>query len=224
MLFNILSQPIYMNTDPRLVDRYDTEANSWDQKLYRMGFHHIYENLCHNLKHQGLLEDIDDNAHILDIGIGTAMLTETLLRYTPGQPYVTGIDISKQMIQAASKRLSEIKVRHNLMQMDISTMPDDSSQYDFIMCSYVLEHLTDPAAYVARIRHMLVPGGKFLLLITRKGLWGEYLRRKWKISPVTSSDVQSWFDEAGLTDVTELSLKGTLWGRFAGIAVIGSRK
>lgn len=206
----------------QLSQKYDAVATTWDRKLHRLGFHHVYNRLCQDLSDRGEFNNLGAEANILEIGIGTAAFTEAVLQRTNCLPHVTGIDISREMLKIASKRLSAMNVRHRLMCMDINTLSDVSNQYDLIICSYVIEHLDHPKAHINQIRQILTSGGKFLLLITRKGLWGEYIRYKWNISPASTEEVESWFDQAGFTNITELPVNGTPFSRFTSIAMLGT--
>lgn len=211
--------PAYLPSS--LAQKYDTEALSWDRKLQILGFNRTYDHLFQRMNENGLLSGLDDNANVLDIGIGTGALTIALLNNVAASPYVTGIDISHKMLGVAKKRLSRLGTRHMLLQTDICAMSGSTGCYDLVICAHVLEHLADPAACVVRIRQMLSPGGRFVLVITRCGLWGYYMQHRWNIFPATPSGVWNWFKEAGLAEITVIPLHATPWNTSRSIAITG---
>lgn len=84
------------------------------------------------------------------------------------------------------------------------TVPLDDCQFDLVLSTQVLEHVLDPALYVAECRRLLKPGGR--LVITTHGLMhyhpdpGDYWR--W-----TCAGLERLLSEAGLGDV---ELRGVL--------------
>jgi len=76
-------------------------------------------------------------AKILDIGIGTGTLCRKL--YEQGND-ITGIDFSEEMLNASRKNIPDAK----LIQWDFTKgLPDDIGQFDFIISTYAIHHLTD---------------------------------------------------------------------------------
>lgn len=98
---------------------------------------------------------------VLDIGFGTAVLTEKL--YQRGYS-ICGIDFSQNMLAKAKAKMP----RAQLVQYDfLKGLPPelDAMQYDFIISSYALHHLTDAAKipFLKMLYAHLRSGGKLLI-------------------------------------------------------------
>lgn len=165
-------------TQTHLAGRYDVAAPKWDVTLRQLGFDRVYDALFTDLAAMGFLDNLTDAASVLDIGVGTGALTSALLAHTPGLPHVTGIDISHAMLCAASLHFTRLGIRHTLMQADLAALHGYPQRFDTVVCAHVVEHLPNPAEVVTHIHDLLVPDGRFVLVITRRGLWGQYLRQK----------------------------------------------
>lgn len=207
----------------QLAWRYDAAAPSWDATLNRLGFDRVYDALFADIAGRGWLAHLTDGATALDIGIGTGALTAALLAHSPGTPHVTGIDISHVMLRVAARRLGRLNVAHTLMHADLVALRGYPVRFDAVVCAHVIEHLPDPAAAVREVCDLVAPGGCFVLVITRRGLWGHYLRRKWGVAPPSPGEVRAWFCAAGFVDVTAVPLRGNGWANAASVAVVGRR-
>lgn len=207
----------------QLAWRYDAAAPSWDATLDRLGFDRVYDALFADIAGSGLLSNVTDSANVLDIGIGTGALTAALLAHSPGTPHVTGIDIAHAMLCAASLRLERLGAPHTLMHADLDALRGYPRQFEAVVCAHVIEHLPNPAAAVRHVYDLVAPGGCFVLVITRRGLWGHYLRHKWGVILPSSDEVRNWFCMAGFGDVNAVPLRGNGWADAASVAVGGRR-
>ncbi len=84
---------------------------------------------------------IFDNKHltkakILDIGIGTAALYQKLM---PSKFSLTGIDLSKEMLEIAALKFPNAKLYNNDI---LKGLPEElnNEKYDFIILNYVIKH------------------------------------------------------------------------------------
>jgi len=98
---------------------------------------------------------------ILDIGIGTGLLTKDL--YSSGFR-ITGLDFSAAMLEQARRKMPAARLicadlRDNLPQRLAG------EQYDFIVSSYTLHHLpdTEKVELLADLLPSLTPGGVILV-------------------------------------------------------------
>lgn len=88
-----------------------------------------------------IINEIVDNKHlsqanILDIGIGTASLYEKI---APSKINVTGIDVSKKMLEIAKLKFSNATlIHHDIMEGIPEELHDN--KYDYIVINYVLRH------------------------------------------------------------------------------------
>ena len=110
------------------------------------------------LKQQHAAQGITDGL-VLDLGCGTGALTAQVLEQDPRRQ-VTGLDLSEQMLAQARARLGD---RVNLVQGDSEHLPFPDQSFDVVYCCDSFHHYPDPAAVLAEVGRVLVPGGVFLL-------------------------------------------------------------
>ena len=123
----------------------------------------------------------------LDVGAGTGIFTERLLKYYP-KAYVTLLDFSENMLDLAREKLSE-NPRISFILGNFSEMDLGNAQYDIVISALSLHHL-DPEgkrAIFARLHKALREGGEFVnadivkhespILSARcDGLWTDFVR------------------------------------------------
>ncbi|MBL8821770.1 MAG: class I SAM-dependent methyltransferase [Planctomycetia bacterium] len=95
------------------------------------------------------------DSRILDVGAGDG----TMLRLMKDRGYrdVYGLDLDARNCQRAREQLG-VPVEHN----DFLSYPQKG--WDVITLWAVIEHLTDPAAFVAQAYRLLKPGGKLVIM------------------------------------------------------------
>lgn len=101
------------------------------------------------------------NAVVLDIGFGTGTLTTKL--YENGCT-IYGQDFSERMIELASEKMAGA----HLYQGDFTqglVEPLQAQNYDFIVATYSLHHLTDEqkVSFLRDLRDHLNPGGRIFI-------------------------------------------------------------
>ena len=101
----------------------------------------------------------EGTARLLDLGCGTGALTAQVLEQDPRRQ-VTGLDLSEQMLAQARARLGD---RVKLIQGDSEYLPFPDGSFDVVYCCDSFHHYPDPAAVLAEVGRVLVPGGVFLL-------------------------------------------------------------
>ena len=113
---------------------YDAEVRDADEKdeYPFAGYKRILDSIYTTVTKQ-------NQANVLDIGIGTGTLAASL--YNCGH-IITGIDFSEEMLQAAKTKIPNA----TLYRYDFANgLPPELSgkKYDFIISTYALHHLTD---------------------------------------------------------------------------------
>lgn len=111
---------------------------------------------------------------VLDAGCGEGHLSEALKRRLP-KSQIKGIDYSHDAIQYAQNNFGEVAT---FEQGDIHALPFDDGSFDLVVCSQVLEHLTEPARALEELKRVarsyvlvsvpLEPYFKFFNDISRK--------------------------------------------------------
>src|ERR1044072_8913292 len=95
-------------------------------------------------------------SRVLKVGCGVGAQTVHLVRSSPGA-HVTSIDVDESSLAQARERVPDHDFRHaDLFDTGLS---DTDGPYDHAFVCFVLEHLADPAAALARLRRLVRPGG-----------------------------------------------------------------
>jgi 2-polyprenyl-6-hydroxyphenyl methylase/3-demethylubiquinone-9 3-methyltransferase len=94
----------------------------------------------------------------IDVGCGAGLLTEPLARLGAE---VTGLDAAAENVAAASAHAAAVGLQIDYRCADIETL--DGEQFDLVTSMEVIEHVTDPAAFIAALGRALAPGGLMLL-------------------------------------------------------------
>ncbi|MBL0418887.1 class I SAM-dependent methyltransferase [Ramlibacter sp. AW1] len=97
---------------------------------------------------------------VVDVGMGTGLVSRQILRIT-GQPErLVGVDPSPGMMEQA--RFDGHPVECRVGRAESIPVPDASA--DFLVMGYALRHIADFAAAAAEFRRVLKPGGRLLVL------------------------------------------------------------
>jgi 2-polyprenyl-6-hydroxyphenyl methylase / 3-demethylubiquinone-9 3-methyltransferase len=95
----------------------------------------------------------------LDVGCGAGLLTEPLARMGAT---ATGLDAAPENIAAAKLHAEGQGLAIDYRHGSVETLGEGEA-YDLVCSMEVVEHVTDPAAFVAGLARALAPGGLMLL-------------------------------------------------------------
>jgi 2-polyprenyl-6-hydroxyphenyl methylase/3-demethylubiquinone-9 3-methyltransferase len=93
---------------------------------------------------------------VLDVGCGAGLLTEPLARLGAS---VTGIDAARQNIEAARAHTEAMGLMIDYRSGDVVELLADGARFDLVTSMEVIEHVADPAVFVAALASLLAPGG-----------------------------------------------------------------
>jgi ubiquinone/menaquinone biosynthesis C-methylase UbiE len=99
--------------------------------------------------------------HILEVGCGVGAQTEILLKKFP-KLKITGIDISGDQLEAASRRLHRHirQGRVDLIQADATRIPVSDRKFDGAFICWFLEHVPSPDLVLQEVRTKLKRGAQ----------------------------------------------------------------
>ncbi len=99
---------------------------------------------------------------VLEVGVGTGL---ALPLYAP-QKRVTGIDLSREMLEVARQRVAALGLRHieGLMEMDAQATSFAPGSFDVAVAMFVASVVPDPRALVRELRRVVRPGGTILFV------------------------------------------------------------
>lgn len=141
---------------------FDQWSGVYDKDILRMQNEgYPFEGYYHTL---GMIQNkvLDCNAkHVLDIGIGTGLLSEVL--YNKGIQ-IAGVDFSEKMLAQAKQKMPQ----GSFIQFDFNAgLPEElrKSKFDCIISSYAIHHINDrqKVAFIPNLIDHLNPGGWILI-------------------------------------------------------------
>jgi phosphatidylethanolamine/phosphatidyl-N-methylethanolamine N-methyltransferase len=104
---------------------------------------------------------VEGSDRVLEVGVGTGL---SLPLYPEGS-YVTGIDISGEMLKQARARRDELgMVNVELHKMDARDLHYPDGSFDHVFAPYVMSVVPDPAKVMHEIHRVCKPGGTVLVV------------------------------------------------------------
>jgi ubiquinone/menaquinone biosynthesis C-methylase UbiE len=99
-----------------------------------------------------------NGGHVLDVGTGPGVLLVELATRRPDLR-LTGVDLSADMITAATHNLERFGGRAVAVAGDVTSLPWADNSFDLIVSSLSLHHWDEPEAAVPELARVLRPGG-----------------------------------------------------------------
>lgn len=103
---------------------------------------------------------LEDDAHILEIGIGTGASLELY----PEQTKITGVDLSEDMLSLSERRAHQGGRAVDLRLMNAEKMDFPDNSFSHVVAMYVVSVSPDPAAIVREMVRVCKPGGELVIL------------------------------------------------------------
>ena len=147
---------------------------------------------------------------LLEIGFGTGHLLAGAIRDLK-IARVAGRDPSDLMVETAQKRLKRFrkKVEIDIAAGDDTALPE--GPFDAIVALHSFQFWSDPAATLARLRGLLAPNGRFILVLHRHGrrapkyLPNPFSRSGDEISAVCAAAEAAGFTLVGMNGISKAS-------------------
>lgn len=150
--------------DPAEVERFARlSAEWWDpngkfRPLHKLGparLTFIRDRIAGHFGRTGQRRPLD-GLTVLDIGCGGGLISEPLSRLGAR---VTGIDPATENIEAARRHAEAQGLAIDYRATTVEALADDGLTFDTVLCLEVVEHVTDPAAFIALASGLVRPGG-----------------------------------------------------------------
>ena len=119
---------------------------------------------------------------VLEIAIGTGLS----LPHYPSGATITGIELSPAMLAIARQRATGLGLDADLREGDAEHLPFDDASFDAVVCALALCTIPSPAAAIAEMRRVLVPGGHLLLLDHIGSSWPPVYAAQWLLERITT--------------------------------------
>jgi SAM-dependent methyltransferase len=119
----------------------------------------LVQDLFHLFPYHFVAEAASKEARVLEVGFGEGygveVLSEAVAEYV-------GVEVSEEAVEHASAYLARANVRFLLY--DGARFPFESDSFDVVISFHVLEHLSNPQAFVAEVGRVCRPGGRIVLV------------------------------------------------------------
>ena len=106
-----------------------------------------------------MLERLDANADVLEVGCGPADLWRTNADRIPPGWNVTLTDFSPGMVRAAREALGAVHRDIVFLDADVQHLPFAAHTFDAVLANYMLYHVPDRPRAISEIARVLRPGG-----------------------------------------------------------------
>lgn len=139
---------MYTQHKKRVKNYFDGRAEDWDQDF------------CHPPTKLVTIADycrIAPGQRILDAACGTGMMTPALLGTPAGE--IKGIDISGKMIDQAKSKFKDCRLGYE--RADLYEFSETG--WHVVLIFNAFPHLMDRSGLVAKLKELLVPGGRFVV-------------------------------------------------------------
>jgi ubiquinone/menaquinone biosynthesis C-methylase UbiE len=126
---------------------------------------------------------------VLEVAIGTG---RNLPYYRPDTT-ITGIELSPAMLAIAKDRAADLGLGVDLYEGDAERLPFDDASFDTVVCALSLCTIPHPAAAIAEMYRVLVPGGTLLLVDHIGSSWPPIWAAQWLMEQVTKRAAGEYF-------------------------------
>lgn len=127
----------------------------------------VYDALFGPVLHPGRTRVVDalgcvPGERILEVGVGTGLS----LPLYPDSVRVTGIDVSREMLDQARQRVARKRLAHvdELIEMDGERMTFADGSFDKVVAMYVVSVVRDPVRLLREMQRVCRPGGDIFVV------------------------------------------------------------
>ncbi|KAJ6442037.1 hexaprenyldihydroxybenzoate methyltransferase precursor [Purpureocillium lavendulum] len=179
----------FSSVNPEEVSHFNALAGEWwdphgsSRLLHLMNpLRHDFIRACRSSGPQHVRDDADNAASLsyLDIGCGGGIFAESAARM-PTTRRVVAIDPTPSVLAVAKAHarkdpsLGGGKLTYTQTSIEALPVPaSDADRYDVVSLFEVIEHVDEPAAFLARVRPFVKPGG-WLVMSTIARTWTSWL-------------------------------------------------
>jgi ubiquinone/menaquinone biosynthesis C-methylase UbiE len=126
---------------------------------------------------------------VLEVAIGTG---RNLPHYPPGTT-ITGIELSPAMLTIAKERAADLGLGADLFEGDAEHLPFNDASFDTVVCALSLCTIPHPAAAIAEMHRVLVPGGTLVLVDHIGSSWPPIRAAQWAMEQFTKRAAGEYF-------------------------------
>jgi phosphatidylethanolamine/phosphatidyl-N-methylethanolamine N-methyltransferase len=127
----------------------------------------VYDALFGPVLHPGRTRVVEalgcaSGERILEVGVGTGLS----LPLYPDSVHITGIDVSREMLDQARQRVAQKRLSHvkALLEMDGEKMDFPDAGFDKVVAMYVVSVVRDPVRLLREMQRVCRPGGDIFVV------------------------------------------------------------
>jgi 2-polyprenyl-6-hydroxyphenyl methylase/3-demethylubiquinone-9 3-methyltransferase len=105
----------------------------------------------------------------LDVGCGAGLLAEPLARLGA---QVTGLDASAELIASAREHAAAVRLEIDYRVGAVETF---EGEFDLVTCMEVIEHVADPASFIAALARLLAANGLLVMSTPNATSWSRLM-------------------------------------------------
>jgi len=142
---------------------------------------------------------------VLDVACGTGLVSFEAMEKVGESGFVTGTDISENMIVYAQSQSKENKIR--FMRMDAEELQFENEQFDVALCGLGLMYFPNPIKGLMEMHRVLKPGGRAVAAV-----WGKREACGWAsilgiVDSEVASEVCPMFFNLGNEEMLDMSFR-----------------
>lgn len=122
--------------DINIQEHFAKQASDYEALMTRLVPQYLEQ---HKIIYELLPGDKNQNYKVLDLGCGNGVLSEIVLQKLPNS-YITGFDITDEMLKAYEQKISQYTKNYKLIQGDYK-IDSIGDSYDVILTGMTLHHL-----------------------------------------------------------------------------------
>jgi ubiquinone/menaquinone biosynthesis C-methylase UbiE len=115
---------------------------------------------------EGVAKELPDGSQVLEVAPGPGYFALELAKL--GRYHIVGLDISETFVHMANDNAKNAGVAVEFRLGNASSMPFDSSCFDFVYCRAAFKNFSEPVKAISEMHRVLKPGGKALIVDLRK--------------------------------------------------------
>ncbi|HIH11503.1 TPA: class I SAM-dependent methyltransferase [Candidatus Woesearchaeota archaeon] len=176
---------------------FDRWASSYDHSLFQFWMKKFHVPILHELENKR-------NLAIVDLSCGTGQLLSSIYQQSGGNVNLSGVDISKEMLKTAKKRLpSSVK----LYTADVHSLPFASNTFDYVLTTEAFHHYYDQRQALQEMKRVAKKGGQIIVVdVNFFFFFIHWIFQKFEPGCVkinSKKQMRQLFENAGLTQIVQ---------------------
>jgi ubiquinone/menaquinone biosynthesis C-methylase UbiE len=160
-------------------DFYERFADEFDERMNR---YEVTKRLRLVFDDALATENLSDR-RFLDAGCGTGLFSRVAV---DRGARVTSLDVGERLLAQVAKKTESERVVG-----DVANLPFPDADFDYVLCTEVIEHLIEPESAVIELARVLRPGG-MLVLTTPNRVWYPAIRLATKLRLRPYDGIENW--------------------------------